>query len=121
MKSPINGVRGIIGKSGSIKKEMVVTKDMRYDTGEDIISKKKLRSSRNRLEELELLVKKKDCEIVNLTRKLNGVQKTLTEKEKEIKGLEVKIPKMLADLKKSLLEDDRSEGISYHTLSLSLN
>ena len=26
VKSPINGVRGIIGKSGSIKKEMVVTK-----------------------------------------------------------------------------------------------
>lgn len=43
---------------------------------------------------------------MNLTRKLNGVQKTLTEKEKEIKGLELKIPKMLADLKKSLLEDD---------------
>ena len=105
VKSPINSVRGIVGKSGSIKKEMVVTKDMIY-VGDEINSKKKSRSSRNRLEELELQVKKKDCEIVNLNRKLNGVQKSLTEKEKEIKGLEVKIPKMLADLKKSLLEDD---------------
>merc|ERR1712013_163028 len=50
--------------------------------------------------------KKKDAEIMRLTRKLNATQKTLTEKEKLVKDLETKIPGMLADLKKNLEADE---------------
>merc|ERR1712013_807504 len=50
--------------------------------------------------------KKKDAEILSLTRRLNATQKTLTEKEKLVKDLETKIPGMLADLKKNLEADE---------------
>ena len=56
--------------------------------------------------------KKKDTEIVNLTRRLNNIQKTLAEKEKSLKDLEVKIPKMLADLKRNLEMDEAKKKIN---------
>merc|ERR1719500_2761760 len=50
-------------------------------------------------------LKKKDSEIVNLNRKLNAIQKVVNEKEKIIKNLEYKFPKMLSELKKGLTEE----------------
>ena len=41
-----------------------------------------------------------------MKRKINSLQKSLTEKDKALKDLEIKVPKMLADLKKNLLEDE---------------
>ena len=51
-------------------------------------------------------VKKRDAEIVTLSRKLNSTQKSLAEKEKLARDLETKIPAMLADLKKNLEADE---------------
>merc|ERR1719474_1152607 len=69
---------------------------------EETSSKKTGKTPRTRMEELVQQGKKKDAEILSLTRKLNAIQKTLTEKEKLVKDLETKIPGMLADLKKNL-------------------
>jgi len=73
---------------------------------EDLASKTKGKTPRTRMEELVQQGKKKDAEILSLTRKLNATQKTLTEKEKLVKDLETKIPGMLADLKKNLEADE---------------
>ena len=43
---------------------------------------------------------------------LNNIQKTLAEKEKSLKDLEVKIPKMLADLKRNLEMDEAKKKIN---------
>ena len=51
-------------------------------------------------------VKKRDAEIVTLSRKLNSTQNSLVEKEKLVKDLEIKIPAMLADLKRNLEADE---------------
>ena len=53
-------------------------------------------------------MKKKESEILSLTRKINLLQKTVSEREKTIKGLEVKFPKMIAELKHGLLEEKRT-------------
>jgi len=73
---------------------------------EDLASTTKGKTPRTRMEELVQQGKKKDAEILSLTRKLNATQKTLTEKEKLVKDLETKIPGMLADLKKNLEADE---------------
>ena len=51
-------------------------------------------------------MKKKDAEIVSLSRKLNSAQNSLVEKEKLVRDLETKIPAMLADLKRNLEADE---------------
>ena len=51
-------------------------------------------------------VKKKDAEILTLSRKLNSTQNSLAEKEKLVRDLETKIPAMLADLKRNLEADE---------------
>ena len=51
-------------------------------------------------------MKKKDAEIVTLSRKLNSTQNLLAEKEKLVRDLETKIPAMLADLKRNLEADE---------------
>ena len=68
------------------------------------------RSIRNkdRIESYETQLKKKESEILSLTRKINLLQKTVGEKEKTIKGLELKFPKMIAELKHGLLEEKKT-------------
>lgn len=70
------------------------------------------KSPRTRVTELWEQVKKKDAEIVNLTRKVNALQKTLGEKDKSLKDLEIKIPKMLTDLRKNLEEDEMKKRMN---------
>jgi len=65
---------------------------------------------KGKLLEYENQLKKKDSEILNLNRKLNTVQKVVNEKEKVIKNLELKFPKMLSDLKKGL-NDERKANV----------
>jgi len=74
--------------------------------GDDPPVKRKTRTPRTRMEELVQQVKKKDAEILTLSRKLNSTQKSLAEKEKLVRDLETKIPGMLADLKKNLEADE---------------
>ena len=101
VKSPSNVVRGIGGICRNRRTETLVVQE-RVDS----TARTKSASARNKMEELESQVKKKDAEMVSMKRKLNAAQKTLTEKEKALNDLNVKIPKMLADLKKNLLEDE---------------
>lgn len=70
------------------------------------------RAPRSRVEELEQVVKRKDMEVMNLTRKINSLQKSLAEKEKAVKDLEVKIPNMLSDLKRNLEADEMKKRMN---------
>ena len=60
--------------------------------------------SKDRIESYESQMRKKESEILSLTRKINTLQKTVNEKDKTIKGLEKKFPKMISDLKQGLIE-----------------
>ena len=64
--------------------------------------------NKDRIESYESQLKKKESEILSLTRKINLLQKTVGEKEKTIKGLELKFPKMIAELKHGLLEEKKT-------------
>ena len=64
--------------------------------------------NKDRIESYETQLKKKESEILSLTRKINLLQKTVGEKEKTIKGLELKFPKMIAELKHGLLEEKKT-------------
>ena len=75
-------------------------------------SRGRVKTPRTKMEELVMQAKRKDTDIVNLTRRLNNIQKTLAEKEKSLKDLEVKIPKMLADLKRNLEMDEAKKKIN---------
>jgi len=70
------------------------------------------KAPRSRVEELEQVVKRKDMEVMNLTRKVNSLQKSLAEKEKAVKDLEVKIPNMLSDLKRNLEADEMKKRMN---------
>jgi len=63
---------------------------------------------KGKLIEYENQLKKKDSEILNLNRKLNTVQKVVNEKDKVIKNLELKFPKMLSDLRKGLTDERKA-------------
>ena len=52
--------------------------------------------------------RKKESELLSLTRKINSLQKTVNEKDNTIKGLEKKFPKMISDLKQGLLEEKKA-------------
>ena len=71
------------------------------------IAERNLRN-KERIESYETQLKKKESEILSLTRKINLLQKTVSEREKTIKGLEVKFPKMIAELKHGLLEEKKT-------------
>ena len=64
--------------------------------------------SKERIESYESQLRKKESEILSLTRKVNGLQKTVNEKDKSIKGLEKKFPKMISDLKQGLIEEKKA-------------
>ena len=64
--------------------------------------------SKDRIESYEGQIRKKESELLSLTRKINSLQKTVNEKDKTIKGLEKKFPKMISDLKQGLLEEKKA-------------
>jgi len=64
--------------------------------------------SKERIESYEVQLKKKESDILNLTRKVNNLQKTVVEKERSIKSLELKFPKMIAELKRGLMEEKKN-------------
>eukprot|EP00092_Neocalanus_flemingeri_P028126 GFUD01030546.1.p1 GENE.GFUD01030546.1~~GFUD01030546.1.p1 ORF type:complete len:675 (-),score=159.15 GFUD01030546.1:69-2093(-) len=90
VKSPANSKVGKIG-----------TKDVKETGGKSKTATLKLEDCVNQL-------KRKDSEILNLNRKINTIQKVVGEKEKVIKSLELKFPKMLADLKKGLNDEKKT-------------
>ena len=71
------------------------------------IAERNLRN-KERIESYETQLKKKESEILSLTRKVNLLQKTVSEREKTIKGLEIKFPKMISELKHGLLEEKKT-------------
>ena len=64
--------------------------------------------NKERIESYETQLRKKDSEILTLNRKLNNLQKTITDKEKTIKGLELKFPRMISELKQGLMDEKRA-------------
>ena len=64
--------------------------------------------SKDRIESYESQIRKKESELLSLTRKINSLQKTVNEKDNTIKGLEKKFPKMISDLKQGLLEEKKA-------------
>ena len=72
----------------------------------------KVKTPRTRMKELEEQAKKKDAEIVSLTRKLNLNLKTLAEKETSLRALETKIPNMLLELRKNIEADQKKKVMS---------
>jgi len=85
------------------KLRTLVSKDSRNSVKE--ISKVKF-------EELEMQLRKKTSECMNLTRRNNALQKTVTEKDQIIRDLEIKFPKMLSELKKGFGEDDSKKKVN---------
>merc|ERR1719342_43698 len=63
--------------------------------------------NKDRIEAYEANLRKKESEILSLNRKVNNLQKTVSEKERTIKGLELKFPKMISDLKQGLKEEKK--------------
>ena len=63
--------------------------------------------NKDKIEAFEANLKKKESEILSLNRKVNNLQKTVSEKERTIKGLELKFPKMISDLKQGLKEEKK--------------
>ena len=59
-------------------------------------------------ETYEVQLKKKESEILSLNRKVNNLQKTVMEKERTIKSLELKFPKMISELKRGLMEEKKN-------------
>jgi len=90
VKSPVGSK---LGKSGN--------KDLK-DSGGKIV--------RGKMLEFENQLKRRDSEILNLNRKLNTIQKVVSEKEKVIQNLELKFPRMLSELKKGL-NDERKANV----------
>ena len=68
--------------------------------------------SRAQFQELELQLRKKISECMNLTRKNNNLQKTVTEKDQIIRDLEIKFPKMLSELKKGMGQDNSKKKVN---------
>jgi len=68
--------------------------------------------TRTKIEDLENQLKKKTSESLNMNRKINALQKTVTEKDKVIRDLEIKFPKMLSELKKGFGEDDSKKKVN---------
>ena len=77
--------------------------------------------SKDRIESYEGQIRKKESELLSLTRKINSLQKTVNEKDKTIKGLEKKFPKMISDLKQGLLEEKKANvetDITYYSFEV---
>jgi len=68
--------------------------------------------SRAQLQELEIQLRKKISECINLTRKNNNLQKTVTEKDQIIRDLEIKFPKMLSELKRGMGQDNSKKKVN---------
>ena len=68
--------------------------------------------TKNKLDEAEKQLRRKSSEILSLNRKVNNLQKTITEKEKTIRDLEIKFPKMLADIKKGFVQDESKKKVN---------
>jgi len=68
--------------------------------------------SRAQLQELEIQLRKKISECMNLTRKNNNLQKTVTEKDQIIRDLEIKFPKMLSELKRGMGQDNSKKKVN---------
>lgn len=64
--------------------------------------------NKERIESYETQLRKKESEILSLNRKINNLQKTVSDKEKSIKGLELKFPKMISELKHGLQEEKKA-------------
>lgn len=60
------------------------------------------KQSKDKIEACQSQLRKKDSELIRLQRKVNGLQTSVTDKEKVIKNLERKFPQMITELKKSL-------------------
>ena len=69
-------------------------------------------NSKSKLDDLESQLKKKNSEMLSLSRKVNTLQKTIGEKDKVIRDLEIKFPKMLAEIKKGFSEDENKKKVS---------
>ena len=78
------------------------------------INKRYLRKlePRSKLEEYESQLKKKNSEIFSLTRKNNVLQETLNEKNRLVRDLEMKFPKMLSELSRGLGKDPEKLKVS---------
>jgi len=68
--------------------------------------------SRVKFEELENQLGKKTSECLSMNRKINALQKTLTEKDQTIRDLEIKFPKMLSELKNGFGEDESKKRVN---------
>jgi len=68
--------------------------------------------TKSKLDEAEKQLRRKSSEILSLNRKINNLQKTITEKEKTIRDLEIKFPKMLADIKKGFVQDESKKKVN---------
>ena len=63
-------------------------------------------------EEYESQLRKKNSEIFSLTRKVNTLQETLNERNKLVRDLEMKFPKMLSELSRGLGKDPEKLKVS---------
>ena len=68
--------------------------------------------SKSKTEEYESQLRKKNSEILSLTRKVNALQEALNEKNKLVRDLEMKFPKMLSELSRGLGKDPEKLKVS---------
>ena len=91
--------------------------------GEKTVQRKKIKSPVNKkalrrlepkskIEEYESQLKKKSSEIFSLTRKVNVLQETLNDKNRLVRDLEMKFPKMLSELSRGLGKDPEKLKVS---------
>ena len=91
--------------------------------GEKTVQRKKIKSPANKkalrrlepkskIEEYESQLKKKSSEIFSLTRKVNVLQETLNDKNRLVRDLEMKFPKMLSELSRGLGKDPEKLKVS---------
>ena len=96
---------GLLDITPSVRKEARKTVSRKHIKS-PVNNNKVLRKPKStRGEDLEKQLKKKNLEALALNRKINKLEESLNEKNKIIKDLEIKFPKMLSELSRGLGKD----------------
>ena len=96
-----------ISQSSNVPKKTVPRKTVKSPMNNNRISSRK-----SKTEDLELQLKKKCGEIIALNRKVNKLEETLSDKNKMIKDLEIRFPKMLSEMSRGLGQDPQKLKVS---------
>ena len=98
--------------SSARKKDSKKTVQRKMIKSPTINNNKVLKRTVTRPDDLESQLKKKNSEVLSLNRKINRLEETLSEKNKMIKDLEIRFPKMLSELSRGLGKDPEKLKVS---------